>query len=472
MTELREFLDLEYRLQGGEDSWRESAEAAGAELCEELVDGDSSLLRRRLLEDRGLRLLALRRWKEAQRRTSPTSLGDRLARSLVGLGWLMTGLGLLLGFGAATAALSAPSGEPINLWICLGVLVLSQMALLGFGGIALLWVRSRGRQRLHGGLEVLRQWVHGRLADREASGGAGPVLAHTRRIEGWAFFRLSQRFGACFNLGAILAFLLLLLFRELQFGWSTTPDGIGTTHVQGLVEWIAAPWAWAFPPEWVPDADMIAATRWNPLLGHFHGSDADGRGWWPFLLMALTFWGLMPRMVLWTWSSRRLDRALSTLPWDHRRVQELFDHMFPTSLEAGADPAAQVEGGSPVDRSDDCTMVSWGEWPSPWPLRAGGTKLHADGEVIAGLRASRPEHVGVVVEGGQAPDKRFLGFLRDLREGIGRQASIHLFPIQVGGKPAEERDRSIWRRTLARLGDAQLHVRSDAPAWPKGDKDG
>ena len=59
MTELTDFLDTEYGLQRGESAWRESAVSAGEQLVADLELAPEEL-RRQLLTDRGMRLVAVR----------------------------------------------------------------------------------------------------------------------------------------------------------------------------------------------------------------------------------------------------------------------------------------------------------------------------------------------------------------------------------------------------------------------------
>ncbi|SFC51118.1 Protein of unknown function [Marinospirillum celere] len=110
-----------------------------------------------------------------------------------------------------------------------------------------------------------------------------------------------------FALGLLGVFLLLLLFSDLAFGWSSTL----LTDGKQLTQWLTAlslPWQ-AFWPQAVPDLYLIEQTR----FARIESSDtafALASRWWPFLLASLLFYNLLPRLVLTSlchWRARRLQ---------------------------------------------------------------------------------------------------------------------------------------------------------------------
>ncbi len=482
MTELTDFLDTEYGLQRGESAWRESAVSAGEQLVADLELAPEEL-RRQLLTDRGMRLVAVREWLNLARKDGDVLPGEAMANGFKLVGGFATVGGIIFGIGAGRAALSSPSEEPVNLWLCLGMLVLVQVVLL-LGAVILATVaKSRGRQWF-GAFTNLLKWLHRWSWARKVSASEMlQALPRTQRVERWTWLGLTQRFAVAFNFGALLIFVEMLLFSELQFGWATTPDSIEISHMQGLVDALAAPWGWAFPESWVPNENVIAATQWDALAGKFRSPNADGRVWWPFVMMNLMIWGLIPRLVLMQWCSNGQRRELQRLDWNHRRLQELFDVMLPvlsTSSAAHEDPAARAEtkSFSPPQPNDGLAIVAWGDWDNAMQLQAGGRDLHADAQLVARLARENPESVQVVVEAGEAPDKRFISFIVSLRGELGRERLIHVCPIEVNGsdpskwEAPQDRDTFIWRRTLASLHDDHLFV-SAATAIPDGsDRDG
>lgn len=479
MTELTDFLDTEYGLQRGEHAWQASAVEAGGVVTKDLK-GEPEQLRRQLVSDRGLRLLAVKAWLRVARKQEELLPGAAMVRGFRLVGGFATFGGLIIGMGTARAALSSPSGEPVNLWLCLGMLVLLQVGLLlGAVGFAL-FAKARGRQWL-GALTTLMKWTHRwSWAKRISASDMMQALPRTQKVERWIWLGLTQRFAVFFNIGALLVFVGMLIFSELQFGWATTFASVEPVHMEALVNVLAAPWGWAFPESWVPATRVIEATQWNPLEGSFRVPGADGRAWWPFVMMNLLVWGLIPRLLLMQWSANGRAKQLRGLDWNHRRLQDLFDVMLPVPVRvaAGFDSAADGSASSAangnasaanasIGESSDLTMVAWGDWVNSLELAAGGRDLQSDQDVVAQLAERKLASVQLVVEAGEAPDKRFTSFVRSLRDALKSGCLIQVCPIQLDvderWSPPSERDLLIWKRTLAQLRDDHLHVSAVPP---------
>lgn len=110
----------------------------------------------------------------------------------------------------------------------------------------------------------------------------------------WLTSRL-QAFWLLMALGILLAFLTLLLFSDLAFGWSSTLLS-DTQQIARLLQGISLPWQ-AFWPQAVPDALLIEQTRYTriePGTSRF----AEASRWWPFLLASLLIYNLLPRLLL------------------------------------------------------------------------------------------------------------------------------------------------------------------------------
>ncbi|MCP4092758.1 MAG: DUF2868 domain-containing protein [Planctomycetes bacterium] len=475
MTELTDFLDTEYGLQRGEHAWQASAVEAGAAVAKDLK-GEPEQLRRQLVSDRGLRLLAVKAWLRVARKQEELLPGAAMVRGFRLVGGFATFGGLIIGMGTGRAALSSPSGEPVNLWLCLGMLVLLQVGLLvGTFGFAL-FAKARGRQWL-GALTTLMKWTHRwSWAKRISASDMMQALPRTQKVERWIWLGLTQRFAVFFNIGALLVFVGMLLFSELQFGWATTFASVEPVHMEALVNVLATPWGWAFPESWVPATRVIEATQWNPLEGSFRVPSADGRAWWPFVMMNLLVWGLIPRLLLMQWSANGRAKQLRGLDWNHRRLQDLFDVMLPVPVrvaagfDSAADGSVSYAANASISKGSDLTMVAWGDWNSSLTLAAGGRDLQSDQDVVAQLAERKVPTVQLVVEAGEAPDKRFTSFVRSLRDALGSGCLIQVCPIQLSAanqwQAPSERDQLIWKRTLAQLRDDHLHVSAVPPQPP------
>jgi hypothetical protein len=95
--------------------------------------------------------------------------------------------------------------------------------------------------------------------------------------------------------GLLLAYLVLLLFTDLAFGWSSTLID-QSEQVRHMIQILAAPWSGWWPSA-VPGPEVIEATRYvriNPTAG---GTQQAG-DWWQFLLASLLIYNLLPRLLI------------------------------------------------------------------------------------------------------------------------------------------------------------------------------
>jgi hypothetical protein len=214
-------------------------------------------------------------------------------------------------------------------WFLAATLVLPWLLLLAglFG-----WM-FRGRHSFGwlGGLleRVTARFVKGDtarlLAQVKAGGEPGVAL-------GWRLARHSQTIAAAYSLGAVTGLAVMVLFKQVGFYWETTTQSAMQSLLEGVVQTLSAPWAWAFP-DLVPE---VAMTRRGP------GWSGGGESWWPFLLLTLLVWGALPRLALAGFAAWRERRTLAGMRFQaphHRRLWRVLTH-----VERGADPAGPVDG--------------------------------------------------------------------------------------------------------------------------------
>lgn len=95
--------------------------------------------------------------------------------------------------------------------------------------------------------------------------------------------------------GVLAAFLALLLFTDLAFGWSSTLVD-DPQRIYQLTQLISVHWQ-AYWPAAVPDLTLIENTRFIRIAPST--ADAGNAGdWWPFLLASLLIYNLLPRVLL------------------------------------------------------------------------------------------------------------------------------------------------------------------------------
>lgn len=104
-----------------------------------------------------------------------------------------------------------------------------------------------------------------------------------------------QQLWLVMGVGLLLAYLILLLFTDLAFGWSSTlidqPE-----RVARVLQTIAAPWTGIWSGA-VPTLELVEATRYL-RIDPTAGSTQRAGDWWQFLLASLLVYNLLPRLLL------------------------------------------------------------------------------------------------------------------------------------------------------------------------------
>ena len=437
----------------------------------------------------------LRWWIEHAEDEQADVTADQVRSALSLAGVALTVLGLLLGAGVALGVFYYDGQKPVNVVAALGVFVFFQAATLLLAVLAALPAGALSRLPGLGALpEVLRLASPGRLAFvlarfmpqdmREAlSSAMGRSGAHRRvygRVQLWAVLRWSQLFAFAFNLAAAAVFVALVLFTDLAFGWSTTLRiEPGTFH--RLTSGVSLPWS--VSGHAVPSLELVERSR------YFRGQAFDPveRGaWWPFVLLAMLVYGLLPRLVALVWSQAALGRvsrqALLATPGASAVLRRLHGDTAQHDAgetnggaDAGDWPSAGV-GQRPVVIDWSRAVGSAGRARSVLGVEvdevfpAGGARtMEEDAAALtqAGTAVQRAEGVaprGVVlfVKQWEPPMLEVLEFLRALRQAVGDRVAVRVCPVSRDAEGRVVSDDpehlSQWTRRVRTIGDPWLRV--------------
>ncbi|MCG8428680.1 MAG: DUF2868 domain-containing protein, partial [Chromatiales bacterium] len=143
---------------------------------------------------------------------------------------------------------------------------------------------------------------------------------------------LGQQLSLLFTIGMLLAFLLYLSVTDLAFGWSSTLD-LTSAWIHRITSILAWPWQQLWPAA-SPSLELIEQTHYYRAAPAAAEQPALLGQWWPFLLMCLLTYVLLPRVITSLWQRRRLTKLQqSTLQNDalisglwQRLTTELIDH--------------------------------------------------------------------------------------------------------------------------------------------------
>ena len=273
-------------------------------------------------------------WLDRRRAQSPSpSPGERYdrGRRIVRLGAIV--VGLVVGVGLAGSLLSRTEAQPVNALLFFGGSVGIQLVVVVLAIVA--WLLGKLQVRVQPLRDALlaAAGLFGRLVDRLdgerrtalraswasldlRSGRLAPLIACQTLV-------VTQLFAIAFNVGLLIALLLIYLpFVELRFGWQSTYS-IGPDDVAAGVRIVAAPWSW-LAPTLTPDAAQIAATRYTRGQAAATLPADAAHAWWPFLVSAIVFYGLLFRAVLALVAASVLRVRLARLDLTHPAANALW----------------------------------------------------------------------------------------------------------------------------------------------------
>lgn len=466
----------------------------------------------RLLDSKALtREQLLLAWLRKVRPAGELSVGERLETAFRWLRLLFLAIGFVTGASTARLALAYDGSSPVNVVHFLAIFVGLQLLMLIVLLISFLPVRWTsflpGKDDL---LKLLRELGYllgrrlGKTFTQASSEQQSAFFAELNRlrthrhlyggVERWLLLGLTQRAGLAFNLGALLTCLYLIVFSDIAFAWNTTLQ-IEPAFFHRITDWISAPWA-LFVPSAVPSLELVESTRYFRLGGEYVQPDSStpqaltAGGWWPFLIMALLCYGLLPRMLALLVATLRYHRARRRLAFDAAEFQSLYDRLTLPLVETRAltdepdappHPAAVAAAAPLPVQGVRCDLVLWGEMEIPqaragelvkrrfgWELRhcfrAGGFDIEQDRKTWEEISEGKGEKVPllVLVESWEAPSKSILYFLQQVRERVDNRRHFVVGLVNTVGNgavsPPAQDDWRSWAETLASLGDPYLRV--------------
>ncbi len=522
---IKDILDLEYFFH------RDDPDSPDAPSAEALARRDRAIYLEGIApetpEDRPpSRRWVIRAWLTHRRATEKKTLppeaplpGDAYTEIYRLLTWLFLLFGFLVGAGLASSFMTYTGTAPLNVAYYFGGLILSQFLLMAIL-LAALAVRTVNRSFTDNSLLYslvsrllvrLAGWAKKKTvtrmsgAQRTGIDAAMGLLRGRRKVYGslfyWPIFILTQVFGVFFNIGVIAATLVKVLFSDIAFGWQSTVQ-FGPEVVHDLVQALALPWS-SFVPEGIayPSLAEIEGSRMVLKEGIYFLATEDLIAWWPFLLFAVIFYGLLPRTLLLMGGLLARNRALARLGFEFSECDRLIHRLesprvstegtptagpdLPSDAETvrpATSPAETQKAASgdrriialvPDDIFEDCTgealrsaVQSALGYEVTETLRI-GEGYEADRAVLETLSRKNWEngrpHVLVVQEGWQPPIREVLGFIRDLRETVGERTGI---AVGLVGKPrpdtiftpVSDTDWTVWRQKISGLGDPYLRL--------------
>ncbi len=434
-----------------------------------------------------------------QRIATEIASGHRLIG--IGLGLL----GVLLGWLTIMGLFQYDGQGRVNLVYLVVVLVGLQLSLTGLTIIAMLpQSMTRWLPGFKSFQQLLRWFSPGRLQKlfsrfmpvTERDGISQLLGRHQKiytRIGKWQIFSWSQLFGVAFNIAALLSVFVLIATRDVAFGWSSTLD-IDPTSILSVTNFLSWPWhAWL--PAAVPDLPLIEASHYFRLQnGAANGVSPKVLGhWWPFVMLCLAFYGLLPRLLLLLFCKARLSSAYVQTLQHFPGRKELLTRLNSALIETRAsEHESNVDEGIPAINksqhqriSEALILINWaglkventrlldeilaaGQLTMKAMFKAGtNCSLEDDEQVIAEvgkLAADTP--IGIILKAWEPPLGELADFIADLRKTGSPQRLIYLLPLALKSKAlvqVENNDLQEWQRFSRQLADPWITVHQLVP---------
>ena len=462
-------------------------------------------------------------WLQQVARDDTRKLAQQVAYARRVIALIVMLAGLVVGNGTAAIVFYYDGTRPINVLPVLSVFVLLPIVFLFFLGmravlgqlILLLFGRTGWPQSLALWFTALLALIQRLLPQQYRETillTIGRGSAHYRlygRLHRWFLLTGSQLFALCFMLSAIAWFVFRLSTTDMAFVWSTTFD-VQPQTLAALTNGLALPWQHLAPQATI-DLETIQKTRYfrahqSPLPPNVHAEDL-GR-WWPFLLAAMSTYGLVPRLLallicLWRqrvalrWCLMHMPGAADVLDRMNSPIVETAatDALSSTRERPTPVPGERAMRSEPVPLpeatgSSHAVCIKWANVPvhdsdirqhirqqldvqvmSIW--NAGGANdpeddqriMQAVVDALRGQGQSSAQSVYVLlVKAWEPPMLEVVDFLGKLRRDIRTGQRLVVLPIamspQAVTSKAYQQQCDIWQRKLATLGDPWLRVQS------------
>ena len=198
---------------------------------------------------------------------------------------LLALLGAAAGGLAAVFALSGDADNQVNLFWLLFLFVLFPFVTLIF---SVLYTLRAGKFQSPW-LEEAVRWLSEREKMRWWFSEMWEILKRSdnAKYKRYWFIYQAQIFYMVFSAVCVAVYLLILTFSQVTFLWSSTL--FEARHFLPALDWIA--WPWSFWQGAQPSLGLLECTREFDL-------DCSEWHWWRYVLMALVFYSLIPRVLL------------------------------------------------------------------------------------------------------------------------------------------------------------------------------
>jgi hypothetical protein len=293
----------------------------------------------------------LRYWVEQKRiiekqvsNAPPATPGKAAHESYTIIRAILIFLSIISGGSLAWTLLSYSGNTPINIFTYIWVMILPQLFLIAVLILSLCIRRVFPSKDFRGMYPLLTSLIRSialklkragevtlsaerRNLSRNALGLMGRQKTLYGSILFWPIFNLFQIFGVCFNIGALCATFIKVTIVDLAFGWQSTLQ-IAPESLYQFIKYTSLPWSWCVPAAYAhPTLAQIEGSRMVLKDGMVHLATTNLVSWWPFLCLAVLFYGFLPRLFLLSAGIWRQHRLMNRMNFTQADCDRLIQQM-------------------------------------------------------------------------------------------------------------------------------------------------
>ena len=384
---------------------------------------------------------------------------------------------LVLGFSTGFALLSYSGSEPVNVIYLLLVMVGLPLLSMVFSFLSMVLGDVGARFFAHlSPLYYLEKLVNFLPFVKNIEFSSLPLSA---TLSKWMFLQRTQLFSFLFSLGLFLALILMIISKDIAFGWSTTLH-VDAKSFQSLLATLSFPWR-EFIPSAVPSLDLVEMSHYFRLGKHLDTNmidNADKLGaWWKFLAMATLTYALVLRLIFWMLVDygfkQQLKKELFSLEGVSKLLKE-FKTPFVSTKSQKKEEHLEInqESSRAVDEQLGETYQAILGWnfseeqllliKDSFGVKAqrregvgGRNSFLEDKKIIDGLK----EEILLYVKAWEPPTMDFMDFLEDVLDNrsIKRVDIVPLGTAENDYKSNKE-EMGIWLRKLESVDSDRLGV--------------
>ena len=267
--------------------------------------------------------------------------------------------------------------------------------------------------------------------------------------------RYGQEMGAVFTIGAIVGFFVVLSTSGFGFVWGST-FSLSDSVVKWFTDVVSLPWASMLSSATV-SGEAIEISRHQQGVTKLGTAEINiTRQWWPFLIMSMSVYALLPRVALWGASKYFYRRTMRSSLVDYPGSDRVLARMNSPMVTTQAGTPDRKKSSEIGELGPDVVLVDWsgaleasnGDQfseikgvPVGRSIAAGLGSLSDDADQVLRIIGMKPRRLVVVVKAWEPPMADLRDFISSL-EGVQR-CSIYLMPL--ANKPINDESIEDWR---------------------------